>query len=577
MSNRWPLLLFLLLFGINLLGQAVTFYAETDARQIIAGNYFEVSFTIENAQGESFTPPDFAPFELMSGPNRSSQMSIVNGQMSQKMTFSYGLTATKPGKYTIKSAKITAGGKSYQSNPVEIEVLKGSDVKSNNTNDPNIISSDDFIVVAELSYDTAFIGQQLTLKYVLYTTKDIRSYNFAEIPQFDGFFAQEIQGFRDRPERIIKNGIQYVSRTLKVIALFPQQKGKFVISPAKINLGISTQSSHTSFFFNSNLKPVRVQSDEVQVYVSDLPTNKLQSFAGAVGDFYLGSAVDRNSLALDDALTLTYQIKGDGDSKLILAPDQPFTDLFDIYDPNLLAEESNVSGDKIITTKTYEYLMIPKKEGTLSFRPELSFYNVERKEYTTIQGETYTVNVTPSTGRQRADLGLKKIEYPPIFTTTELKPKGKFFLYSKPYWIANGVLGLGFIGLLIAKKIQIDKDNIDPTAQKHSKAKKVAISQLTTAKKAWEQGQTKEFYIQLRKGLLEYLSSKTFRNSAQMSKHDISELLAKHELIHLEGNVLDIMNQGEMAIYANMNPGNEGLLYEKAINLIESIESSLKK
>jgi hypothetical protein len=62
-----------------------------------------------------------------------------------------------------------------------------------------------------------------------------------------------------------------------------------------------------------------------------------------------------------------------------------------------------------------------------------------------------------------------------------------------------------------------------------------------------------------------------------MSKQDISALLAKHDLLQLESDVLDIMNQGEMAIYANMNPGNEGLLYEKAINLIESIESSLKK
>lgn len=577
MITRWISWLILVFCSLVVTAQDIIFYAESDARQIIAGNYFEVSFTIENGQGESFTPPEFAPLEVMSGPNRSSQMTIVNGQMSQRMTFSYGLTANTPGKYTIPPARITVKGKTYQSKPIEIEVLKGSVVKSKNPSDTDIISSDDFIVEAQLSYDTAYIGQQITLKYVLYTTKDVRSYNFAEIPQFDGFFAQEIQGFRDRPERMIRNGTQYVSRTLKVIALFPQQKGLFTITPAKINLGISTQSSRTSFFFNSNLKPVRVQSDEISILVTDLPRTDVGSFAGAVGDFYLGTAVDRRSLSLDDALTLTYQIKGDGDSKLILAPDQPFTDLFDIYDPNLLAEESAVSGDKIVTTKTYEYLMIPKKEGTLTFRPRLSFYNVDKRDYTTIDGESYTVNVTPSTGRQRADLDTKEVEYPPIYTATTLKPKNQFFLHSTGYWVINGALGCCFLGLLLAKKIQTDRDKIDPAAKRHSKAKKVAIAQLSSAKKAWEQGQTKDFYIQLRKGLLDYLSSKTYSSSSQMSKTDIAALLQKHQLERLEEDVIDIMTQGEMAIYANMVPGNEAQLYEKAINLIESIESSMKK
>jgi hypothetical protein len=575
MSAKNYLLLLFSTFISSISAQEVSFYATSDARQIVAGNYFQVTFTLENGQGDTFRAPNFANFEIMSGPNRSSQISIINGRKSEKMSFTYGLTSKNPGKHKISTASIKVDGKTYFSDPIEIEVLYTS--AKGSTPDPNAISATDFIIEAEISSETAYIGQQVTLKYVLYTTKDVRSYNFVSLPNFDGFFAQEIQGYRDRQERVIKNGIQYVSRTLKVISLFPQQKGTFAIDPAVMTLGISTQASRTSFFFNSNLKPVRVESEAKQIKIIDLPLSAPKSFAGAVGDFYMGSAIDKKSLAMDDAVTLTYQIKGDGDSKLILAPDQPFTDLFDIYEPNLLAEESNASGEKIVTTKTFEYLMIPKKEGVLTFRPELSFFNVESNRYVTIEGETYQVNVTPSTGRQNVDISIKEVELPPIYTATKFEKKDQFFFLSTPYWIANGTLGLGLIGLLIVKKIQLDREKIDPAQIKNSKAKKMAIAQLSSAKKAWDSGNTKEFYIQLRKGLLEYLASKTYQSSAQMSKNDISKLLNEQGLAEMEEDVITIMQKGEMAIYANMTPGDEENIYQKAINLIEKVETTLKK
>lgn len=567
--------LLLLLISSIVAGQDVSFYADSDAKQIVVGNYFQVSFVLENGKGQSFRAPDFDGFDIMSGPNRSSQVSIVNGRTSQKMTISYGLTATKPGKYTIGAATIRVSGQALQSKPITVEVLKAN--AKNKAADPNAISSSDFIIKAELSHDIGYIGQQITLKYVLYTTKDVRSYNFNNLPNFDGFFAQELQGYRDRPEKVVKDGVQYNKRTLKVISLFPQQKGTFVLEPITMNLGVSTQSSRTSFFFNSNLKPIRVESTEAQLKITDLPSGAPSSFAGAVGDFYMGTAVDKKTLSMDDAVRLTYQIKGDGDAKLIMAPEQPLSDLFDIYDPNLLAEESKVSGEKIISTKTFEYLMIPKREGQLRFRAELSFFDVDSSRYVTIQGETYTINVTPSTGRQRVDLSQKTVELPPIYTSTKLKSKNRFFFGSTLYWVANGILGLSFIGLLIAKKIQMDRESIDPAELKNSKAKKLAIAQLSSAKIAWEHGETKEFYIQLRKGLIEYLASKTYQDSAQMSKTDIAELLQTHGLGDLEGSILDIMQKGEMAIYANMTPGNESEIYERAINLIEKVETTLKK
>jgi len=577
MFQRVYLLLGFFLIVVSATAQEIAFYAQADARQIVVNNFFQVTFTLENANGDSFTPPDFGSIEVLSGPSQSSQVSIINGRRSQKASFGYGLNVSKPGKYTIKSASINVAGKIYRTKPITIEAVAGKPGSKNNASGIAGLTDADIFIEAVVDRDTGHIGQQITLKYVLYTTRDVRSINLARKPEFDGFFAQEINNYRERSERVVRDGVQYVSRAIKVIALFPQQKGRFEIDPALFTLGISTNSGRSSFFFNNNLKRFNVNTESFTLDITDLPDEAPASFAGAIGDFYLGTAIDRKQLSMDDALTLTFQIKGDGDGKLLTAPDQPLGDLFDIYEPNLLREENSVENGKIITTKTYEYLMIPKKEGRISFNPELSFFDPDISDYSVIKGQNYTITVTPSTGRQTVDLDTHRKELPAPITTTSFKKKGSFFFGSASYWALNGGFGLAFLGLLFAKKRQTDRDNIDPAELKNSKAKKLAIAQLSEAKSAWSSGDTKQFYILLRKGLLEYLASKTYQSSAQMSKEDISTLLQNNHLESYEPGILDIMQKGEMAIYANMTPGNEEESYNQAVEIIQNIETSLKK
>ena len=577
MLQRFYLFLGFSLIAVVATAQQIEFYAQADARQIVVGNYFEVTFTLENANGDTFTPPDFGALEVLSGPSQSSQVSIINGRRSQKISYGYGLTVSKPGKYTIKSASINAGGKTYRSKALTIEAVASQSGSKKTATGVAGLTDADIFIEAVVDRDTGHIGQQITLKYVLYTTKDVRSINLSKKPEFDGFFAQEINNYRERSERVVRDGVQYVSRAIKVIALFPQQKGSFDIDPALFTLGISTKSGRSSFFFNNNLKRFNVNTEPFTLDVTDLPDEAPASFAGAIGDFYLGTAIDRRELSKDDALTLTFQIKGDGDGKLLTAPDQPLGDLFDIYEPNLLREENDVENGKIITTKTYEYLMIPRKEGRISFNPELSFYDPDLGAYNTIKGQNYTITVTPSTGRQTVDVDNRRRELPAPITTTSFKKKDSYFFGSVPYWALNGGFGLAFLGLLFAKRRQLARSNIDPAELKNSKAKKLAIAQLSEAKSAWSAGDTKQFYILLRKGLVEYLASKTYQSSAQMSKDDISALLEANALESYEAGILNIMQKGEMAIYANMTPGNEEDSYNQAVEIIQNIETTLKK
>jgi len=289
----------------------------------------------------------------------------------------------------------------------------------------------------------------------------------------------------------------------------------------------------------------------------------------------MGSAVDKKSITMDDALTLTLQVRGFGDGKFIEAPEQPYTDLFDIYDPNLLQEKSEVIGDRIQVTKTYEYLMIPKQTGVIKFNPEFTFYNVDSAQYETVYGQQYRVNVVKGSDRELADLQDDDVVLAPPPSVGKLYQKDKVFAFSWGHLGANGLIALSILGLVMARRIRDQKDNMDPALRRTLKAKKLAVAKLSFAKQALDQGDIKDFYIKLRQSLLEYLSDKTNQETSQLSKDDITHLLNQYDLQEYLDPILGMMKKGEQAIYASIAPGKEADDYDQALTLISQIESSL--
>jgi len=565
------MILIAILFLSLSLSSQVKFYASTDAKQIVAGNYFEVSFTLENARSQQFKAPSFINFNIVGGPNSSTQMSIVNGRTSQKMTYSYTLSTDKLGKYSIGPAEIIVDGKVLKTDPIQIEILKGKPPTKNAAGEP----AGDFLLEAYVDQNVGYVGQQITLRYDLYTTQDVRSYNFSTLPSFDGFFSQEIQGYNGRTERIVKDGVQYVKRTIKVIALFPQQKGSYSFDPARAVLGISTGRSSNNFFFSRRLKQINVSSTGFKLDITDLPDGAPESFSGAVGDFQMGTALDKKSITTDDAVTLTLQVRGVGDGKFIEAPTQPFSDEWDIYEPNLLNEDQKVVGERIQYTKTFEYLMIPKKLGRLQIRPEFTYFDVDSSMYFRIQGDQYSVNVIKGTGRELADIQTEEVSLAPIYATTNLKESGSTFAFSWGHGLGNLSLGLAALGLLLAKRRETKRNNIDPAILRNEKAQRLAIGKLSEAKEALDKGDVTQFYVMLRKGLTSYLSDKTNLASDQLSKEDISSLLEQHNLGNHKEEIFRIMQKGEQAIYAAIRPGDEDATYTRSIEIVKEIEVSL--
>lgn len=103
-----PNLISLFLFGVVSMacGQEVRFFIKTSSDTLLAGHLLQVTYVLENAELRQFEPPDFQPLRIVSGPQQSSSMRIINGRASSEASVTYLLLAEHSGEYTIPPAQV---------------------------------------------------------------------------------------------------------------------------------------------------------------------------------------------------------------------------------------------------------------------------------------------------------------------------------------------------------------------------------------------------------------------------------------------------------------------------------------
>lgn len=115
-------------FTSSLLAQkAPKFTVEISTDSILLGNYFQVKFTLENASGEHFQAPVFEGFQIVSGPNTSSSISIVNGEVSQMASYTFYLQPNDIGNYYIQPASIQVEENVLETIPLQVIVVPNPD------------------------------------------------------------------------------------------------------------------------------------------------------------------------------------------------------------------------------------------------------------------------------------------------------------------------------------------------------------------------------------------------------------------------------------------------------------------
>ena len=360
-------LLFLFLsISISLKSQ-VSFEATSDAKQVLTGSTFQVQFTLHNAEGGSFTAPDFGGLQIVQGPSQSMQTSIINGSMSSSLSYVYVLTSTRLGTFTIGSATIRVGRNILKTKPIQIEFLKSSNIKA---------ESKQFFIKATLDTTTAYVGQQITLSYKLYTQVSIQNIEVVTGSSFDDFYKVEAENDKNGVLREIINGQQYTTKVLGKIFLFPLKAGHLTISPVVYRVSIGEDDPwgfNMSSIFRQQMETVL--SNELSLKVLPLPKPIPQQFSGAVGQYKIDFKGVNQQYNLSDAINISMYLEGDGNLNQIKPNIFNQDTSFEFTESRVSDIQKAAPTQKLIQSRYYDYLLTPKKPGAYTLKPEFIFFN----------------------------------------------------------------------------------------------------------------------------------------------------------------------------------------------------------
>lgn len=603
----------IIIFNIMYIAADNISFRATAPSTVVAGRQFQLTYTI-NSQSKDLRAPEFVDFDVLAGPFTSTSTSVswVNGKHTSnyEQTYTYTLVANKEGDFTLQPATITANGETYKSNGLKIKVLPPDDTSAQSGTQQrqtqghqaqpassSNISSDNLFVRTIIDKRKVHEQECLSISYRLYTLVDvIQLTGNTKIPDFDGFMKQEIDlGTNNQFELENYNGRNYQAITLYSYLLYPQHSGDIEIPQAKFEVVVrvrnqaQVRSIFDSFFdtYTNVTKPLTASGSTI--HVAPLPTGKPSSYLGGVGHFDLASSVSTNELKVNEAVTLTLEIRGSGNLKMIKTPTVDFPEGFELYDPkvtnNFKTTSQGVSG-----TKKIEYLAIARSGGDYSIPPvEFSYFDTKEKTYKTLRTPTYNIHVDKGVNEEadqtatiynsnKEDIKSLNSDIRYInMSEPKIAKQPRVEIGSGMFWMFYCIPLLISIVLFIIFRKQI-RDNADLRKVRYRKANKVVQKRLKTARSYMKAGDKTHFYDEILKASWTYLSDKLSIPTSELNKENVADTLRSHGATEeLIAQFMGVLSDAEFAQYAPVQAENAlEDMYEKTSLMIEEMERIVK-
>lgn len=580
---------------------------EVSSNQLAVGQRFQITYSTEK-KGSNFKSPDLSDFAVLSGPNKMSNMQLVNGQFSSSISYSFIAQAVSEGEFEIEPARMKIGSDWIESKPVKITV-KGHRTKNtqqkqsqkskqkNQAPKASATQADlekNAFIKLYVDKKNVFVGEQLTATYILYFNQDISNHEVRESPVFNGFYEENIELDNNnlRVENI--NGKKYKAATLKKVLLTAQKSGEIEIPPFELELELlipvrkKRQSIFDMAFGNYQRARMVATSNSETVEVTPLPTfDQPKSFTGAVGQFNLSHTLDRTEIAVNEAVNLTVKIEGSGNIDLVGLPDIVFPGDFEVYDPKTKQNiKTNASGSS--GWKTYEYVIIPRYAGTFELDPvEIAYFDPKTKKYKTITTGKVQLNVLKEDGttnnNQSAFISPRKEDVQVIGTdiryihtsapTFEREQTG-FFNSIGFYGLSTlPFAGLGAVLLFVGFR---RKRLSDEAGVKSRRAGKVARKHLSKAQKLLDKDDDVAFFDAISSALFGYLSDKLQIAVGDLNRDVIEQALAEASVgdtLRLE--LKKMLDECDMVRFAPGVVRSKAEMLSSSEKLIESLEDVL--
>ena len=318
----------------------------------------------------------------VSVPSFSKSTQIINGNMSQTVSWTVSLYPKQTGTFNIPSFEIE--GK--QSSPFQINVLP---VDTANSSQPR-----EYYVEASVDSNEIYLQQQLLYTVKIYLSQDIQRGQLS-LPELEGALIEQI-GEDDDYQEII-NGVRYRIIERKY-AIIPQSSGNFTITGPIFEAEVAT-NSRRSFANFGRTKSIARRAPDLDLTVKSIPNNYAYTWLPSefveVTEQWQGN---EDGLMVGEPVTRSITLTALGLTKEQLPViDLPYHPSFKVYpeQPTLATVQRN---DRLIAQGVFNSAIIPEQAGSFVL-PEvrIPWFNVKTgsTDYAVVPARTVNVQAKP--------------------------------------------------------------------------------------------------------------------------------------------------------------------------------------
>jgi hypothetical protein len=592
------ILIALILSVQGVCAQQVEFKAVPSRTTLGINERLRIEFST-NKDGDNFAPPSFQGFQA-SGQGQMISNSYVNGKRSYTKSFTFMLTPTAKGTFTIGAASIEIDGTVYKTQPFKITVGDAVKQQQNPYNpyqynpyaqqqqpqgaqNPN----DGIHLVAEVSNTNPYVNQPVNVVYKLYVSQNSSVASFVETvsPQYNDFWSQiEVVSPQDmKIEMGNYKGESYRYIVLRKTVLYPQKSGRLELDPLVEELLVEVPTGQRDMFGRAFTRQAKTTATTGRQYINVKPlpeAGKPAGFDGAVGNFDF-KVTPNKTTSNGEPIQLTVTVSGKGNLKLINMPRPEVPAALEMYDPE---HKENVKIPLTGMTGSVSdiYTIVPTAKGKFPVKGlHFSWFDPAAGTYKTITSQDIMLNVLKVEGGagDNAPVSAKQQLAPGeqfrfIALSTTLQPQGRNDFFGSGLFYVLLALPLALIPVVVLARKKKEAFDNDVTGNKIRQNNRLARRFLTEAKK--QLGNKEPFYLALEKALHNFLKAKLNIETSEMSRENIRELLLSRRANPDTVNAFSqIMDSCAFARYAPSSGEAMQQDYNRAVTVITALEKQV--
>ena len=546
-------------------GQDLSATATFNPTEIGAGQVGGYSVQVSGAKSLPNINPPAVQGLVIQRAGQSTQMSIINGDMSVKVTQEFRVRADKPGEYTIPAYTLTVNGNTLTIPAATLTVSE------------HPATPDPITLTLNAPRKDIYVGERAPLDVSIMWRQDLHPQNVGEVTQDnDSFENVKLAGNGDSSAPIV-GGQQFQADTWHVYVT-PLKAGAqslrltvpLVIMVQRQNDPLSTGIFGQNPFSFSQQEQVNIESEALDLNVLPLPDEgRPANFTGGIGTF----SVDEPSLSATDLqvgvpVTLKLSVSGQGNFGRLEAPVLTLGSNWRSYTPKDSFQAQDALGYHGI--KTFEYVLMPLSDNITELpAPEFNFFNPETKAYVELPLKPIAVKVQPAAPGQTVPLpALASAPVSPakpqlvglhIEPGSWQNPQPRIFLKSPIFWTVQLIPAAVLAALVITRRRQLRLEN-DPVFARRLQAFQQATADVAQARAAAAKGQVEEFYTIAQRALQEAATHDRLNAAAALTWQEFdAHLAAKGANAELRQQAREIFDAGDALRFGGYAPNQADL------------------